>query len=265
MMSRLTGAASTSRLDRPMPITWFAVAGAFLFASFIKGTTGMGFPLIATPTLALLLDIRTTYALLLLPNILMDLWQVGRGALPWHLWRQIFPLLLATAIGVVVGTRIMIAVPVAVIYLTLAGAILLFLGASRFRLAGDIPDRWDIPLASLAGFSGGVLTGMTNIGGPIGPMYLLARRYGKRDFVKGVASMFLTAKLSQLAALSGWGLYPLRLLPWSAALSLIALGAFRVGLKAQDRVNQEGFSRILRVVLAVMAVFFVYRALRAGG
>jgi uncharacterized membrane protein YfcA len=52
-----------------VPITWLAVAAAFLFASFIKGTTGMGFPLIATPMLALVLDIRTTYALLLLPNM----------------------------------------------------------------------------------------------------------------------------------------------------------------------------------------------------
>jgi uncharacterized protein len=246
-----------------MPITWVAVAGAFLFASFIKGTTGMGFPLIATPTLALLLDIRTTYALLILPNILMDVWQIGRDALPWHLWRQIAPLLVASAVGVIVGTRIMIAVPVGVIYLTLAGSIVLFLASSRLRL-GTIPDRWDVPLGSLAGFASGVLTGMTNIIGPIGALYLLARQYQKRDFVKGVASMFLTAKLSQLAALSGWGLYPLRLVPWSAALTAVALGAFWVGLKTQDRVNQEGFGRILRAMLAVMAVFFLYRGLSGG-
>jgi len=246
-----------------MPITWVAVAGAFLFASFIKGTTGMGFPLIATPTLALILDIRTTYALLILPNILMDVWQIGRDALPWRLWRQIAPLLIASAVGVVVGTRIMIAVPVWVIYLTLAGSIGLFLASHRLQL-GAIPDRWDVPLGSLAGFASGVLTGMTNIIGPIGAMYLLARRHQKHDFVKGVASMFLTAKLSQLAALSGWGLYPLRLVPWSAALTAVALGAFWVGLKAQDRVDQEGFGRILRAMLTVMAVFFLYRGLSAG-
>ncbi len=246
-----------------MPITWVAVAGAFLFASFIKGTTGMGFPLIATPTLALILDIRTTYALLILPNILMDIWQIGRDALPWHLWRQITPLLVASAVGVVVGTRIMIAVPVGVIYLTLAGSILLFLASSRLRL-GTIPDRWDVPLGSLAGFASGVLTGMTNIIGPLGAMYLLARRYQKRDFVKGVASMFLTAKLIQLVALSGWGLYPLRLLPWSALLTGVALGAFWVGLKTQDRVNQEGFGRILSAMLAVMALFFLYRGFSTG-
>jgi uncharacterized membrane protein YfcA len=246
-----------------MPMTWFAVAGAFLFASFIKGTTGMGFPLIATPMLALLLDIHTTYALLILPNMLMDVWQIGRGALPWPLWRQIAPLLVATAVGVVAGTRLMIAVPVSAIYLTLAGAIGLFLVSSRLP-QGTIPDRWDVPLGSLAGLVSGLLAGLTNIVGPIGAMYLLARRYRKRDFVKGVASMFLTAKLGQLAALSGWGLYPLRLVPWSALLTGVALGAFWVGLRTQDRVNQEGFGRILRAMLAVMAAFFLYRGISAG-
>jgi uncharacterized protein len=246
-----------------MPITWVAVAGAFLVASFIKGATAMGFPLIATPALALLLDIRTTYALLIAPNILMDVWQIGRGALPWQLWRQIAPLLVATGVGVVAGTRIMIAVPVGVIYLTLGGAIALFLASSRLRL-GSIPDRWDGPLGSLAGLASGLLIGMTNITGPLGAMYLLARRFEKRDFVKGVASMFLTAKLSQLAALSGWGLFPLRLVPWSAALTGVALCAFYAGLKTQDRVNQEGFGRILRAVLAVMATFFLYRGFAAG-
>jgi hypothetical protein len=48
-----------------MGITWVVVAGAFLLASFVKGTTGMGFPLIATPMVALLVDIKTTYAILL--------------------------------------------------------------------------------------------------------------------------------------------------------------------------------------------------------
>lgn len=41
-------------------------------ASYVKGTTGMGFPIIATPMVAMLGDIRTTYALSPLPNIPMD-------------------------------------------------------------------------------------------------------------------------------------------------------------------------------------------------
>ena len=62
-----------------MQLIWLAVAGAFLVASYVKGMTGMGFPLIATPVVAMVLDIRTTYALLLMPNILMELFLIARG------------------------------------------------------------------------------------------------------------------------------------------------------------------------------------------
>ena len=165
-----------------MGITWVAVAGAFLLASYIKGTTGMGFPLIATPMVAMLVDIRTTYALLLMPNILMDVFQIGRAELPWPLWRRLAPLLGTTVIGVFLGTRIMIA----------------------------IPER---------------------------AILLLALQFDKRDFVKGIASMFLVAKVSQLVAIARWGLYTPAILQWSAGLTAVALGAFWVGLKTQDRVH----------------------------
>jgi len=39
-------------------LTNVLVGLALLLAGFVKGASGMGFPLIATPTVALLLDIR---------------------------------------------------------------------------------------------------------------------------------------------------------------------------------------------------------------
>ena len=180
-----------------MGITWVVVAGAFLLGSFVKGTTGMGFPLIATPMVALLVDIKTTYAILVVPNILMDVWQLSRGRLPWLLWRRLSWLLFTTAVGAWLGTRILISVPERFIYLALAAMILIF----------------------------------------------------------------LVAKLSQLAAISRWGLYTGEILRWSAGLTAIALVAFWVGLRVQDRVPQATFARILHGLLLGMELFFIYRGL----
>jgi len=52
------------------------LVGVFLLlAAYVKGTTGMGFPLIATPMVVLLLDIRTAITILIIPNIVMDIGQ----------------------------------------------------------------------------------------------------------------------------------------------------------------------------------------------
>jgi hypothetical protein len=130
---------------------------------------------------ALLVDIRTTYALLLMPNILMDALQIARGELPWAPWRRLAPLL------------------------ALAAMILLFLASSRMRVGLRMPQGWERWLGPLTGFVGGVLNGVTNVFSPIGAMYLLALQFEKQDFVKAIASIFLVAKISQLAASSRWG------------------------------------------------------------
>ena len=245
-----------------MEFTWVAVAGAFLLASFVKGTTGMGFPLIATPMVALLVDIKTTYALLVLPNILMDTLQIVRGHWPWHVWRRLVWLLGTTVVGVFLGTRILISVSDRFICLALAAMILVFLASGYLRIRVAVPRRWEGLLSPAVGFLGGVLAGVTNVVGPLTAVYLLALGFEKREFVKAVAAIFLMTKVSQLVAISRWGLYTTDILWWSAGLTVVALSAFWVGLRVQDRVPQAAFSRILYVLLFGMGGFFVYRSLR---
>jgi uncharacterized membrane protein YfcA len=243
-------------------MTWLFVAGAFLFASYIKGATGMGFPLIATPMVALLVDLRTTYVLLLLPNILMDVIQILRGKAPWAVWRRLVPVFVTTAGGVFLGTRILIAVPERAISLALAAVILLFLAVARLRLELTIPRCWEGLLGAITGLVGGTLNGVTNVYGPIATIYLLGLRLEKREFVKGVSAIFLTSKVSQLVALSRWGLYSPGVFRESLGLSVIALAAFWVGLKTQDSVRQDSFLRLIHVLLAAMAGYYVYRGIR---
>src|SRR5512141_2313783 len=110
-----------------MGLTHLLVGVAVVLGAFVKGTTGMGFPLIATPMVALVVDIRTTYALLLPSNILMDVLQVGRDGLPWALWRRLAVSLVAVVPGVFLGTRILVAVRDWAVHLALAATILAFL------------------------------------------------------------------------------------------------------------------------------------------
>jgi hypothetical protein len=245
-----------------MDLTWVAVTAAFLVASFVKGTTGMGFPLIATPMVALLVDIKVAYALLVLPNIVMDALQIARGAWPWHLWRRLAWMLGTTVLGVFLGTRILLSVPERVIYLALAATILLFLGVISLRVRLVALSRWEAWLGPTVGLANGILAGITNVPGPLPALYLLGLDFEKRDFVKGLASIVLTAKLSQMAAISRWGLYTWEIVGWSAGLAGAALVGFGAGLRVHDRVPQATFGRVVHLLLFGMGVVFIYRGLR---
>ena len=244
-----------------MDLKWVAVIVAFFLASFVKGTTGMGFPLIATPMVAMLVDIKTAYALLVLPNIVMDTLQIARGEWPWHLWRRLAWMLGMTAVGVFLGTRIMLSVPERVIYLALAATILVFLVCASLQIRLVTLSRWETWLGPTVGLANGILAGVTNVPGPLPALYLLGLDFEKLDFVKGLASIVLTAKLSQLVAIFRWGLYTGEILAWSTGLAGAALVGFGAGLRVHDRVPQAAFGRIVHLLLFGMGVVFIYRGL----
>jgi uncharacterized membrane protein YfcA len=242
-------------------LTWLYVTAGLLVASFVKGTTGLGFPLIATPMVALVVDLRTTYALLVLPNIVMDILQILRREPPWALWRRLLPLFIGNVLGVFLGTQIFLAIAARAVYAVLAGMIGLFLASTWLRLDLSISREQERWLGPLAGFLAGVLNGIANVPGPPLAIYLLGLELPKRDLVKALASTFLVTKIGQMAAISQGGMVTGGILLASSGLTVLALAGFWAGLQAQDRIPQRAFLRCLYVLLACMAGYYAFRAL----
>ena len=244
--------------------TTIIVAVALLIAAFTKGTTGFGFPLIATPMVTLLLDIRTAVTILLIPNILMDITQVFRGAFPTATARRFGWLLLCTVIGVFLGTKALVTLPLWILNLTLGISVLAFVVFSLFRMDYQIPPRRETIFSPVVGFVGGFLNGMTNAAGPVLAAYLYSLNFPKTEFVKGIATIFLVTKIAQLIAVSSWNLFTPEALRLSLVVTLFILAGFYAGLKAQDHVNQQTFNRGLLALLFVIGVVLVVRALTSS-
>jgi uncharacterized membrane protein YfcA len=116
-------------------------------------------------------------------------------------------------------------------------------------------------LSPPAGLISGFLNGMTNAGGPSLAIYLYSLKLPKRDFVKSIATIFVIMKATQLAAVSTWNLLNWNTLSLSLQVTLLILLGFYVGLKIQDRVNQQTFNRGLLVLLFVIGTTLILRAL----
>jgi uncharacterized protein len=241
--------------------TTILVGISLLIAAFVKGTTGLGFPMIATSTVALLLDIRTAVTILIIPNLVMDVTQVFRGGFPHALWRRFAWLLVLTVVGVFLGTTVLVLLPLWVLNFCLGVMVLLFVLANCLHFEFTISPRAERILSPPAGLIGGFLNGMTNAAGPSLAIYLYSLRLQKKDFIKALATIFVITKASQLAAVSTWNLLNWGTLVLSLKVTLIVLLGFYAGLKIQDRVNQQTFNRGLLVLLFVIGVIVIARAL----
>src|SRR5262249_24577181 len=72
-----------------------------LLAALVKGAIGFGFPTLGTPLLALVIDVKTAVAVLVIPNMVMDGLQLRRSGPIGDSPRRLAPLLVFSMIGTV--------------------------------------------------------------------------------------------------------------------------------------------------------------------
>jgi len=245
----------------PFDLTHILVAVVLLFAAYVKGASGMGFPLISTPMVALLLDIRTAITILIIPNLVMDITQVFRGGFPVAVLRRFGWFSLSTIIGVFLGTKVLIVLPLWILNLCLGVMVFIFVVSNWLRFEFTISPKLESVLSLPAGLISGFLNGMTNAAGPALAIYLYHLKLPKLEFIKSIAAIFIITKLSQLVAVSTWDLFNWSTLSLSLGVTLFVLLGFYAGLKTQDRVNQSTFNRGLLILLFVIGTILMWRAL----
>jgi len=148
-------------------LTYVLVGVALLFAAFVKGATGLGFPLIATPTVALLLDIRIAVTILILPNLLMDVTQVFRDGFPSAILRRFKSMIGLTMIGVFLGTMVLVMLPLWALNLCLGIMVIVFVISNLLKFDFTISPAAEKILSPIVGLLSGFLNGMTNAAGPV--------------------------------------------------------------------------------------------------
>jgi uncharacterized membrane protein YfcA len=236
-------------------------AAAIVLAAVVKGSIGFGFPTLATPLLALAVDVKTAVAVTIVPNLVMDGWQAARrgglGAMAWRLT----PLLLGGAVGTIVGTRLLIGLPPSTAAAVLGGFLLAFVLLNATRVRVRVPVGWEPWLSPVAGLGAGIIGGITNVPGTPLVIYFYALGLEKGEFVRATAISFVVLKLTQLAAVAHFGLMTWPLLAASFGLTAVAMGGFLLGLQIQDRLDPVTFNRVVLGFLTGLGVWLIVRAL----
>ncbi len=231
-------------------------------ASFVKGVIAFGFPVVATPLLAMVVDVKTAIALSIVPNIVMDALQVGRrtGNL-LATARRVAVLLAFGFLGTVVGTGSLLVMPprlaLAILAVVILGFVVLNVSGASFR----VPARGERWLSAPVGFAAGFLGGVTNVPGTLLVLYFHALGMAKQEFVRSVALCFLSYKLVQLATVASYGLLTWSLLGASVALTAVGLGGFWLGLRVQDALPERTFHRAVLAFLTLLGISLLGRSL----
>jgi uncharacterized membrane protein YfcA len=254
-------------LRRPVALSMISPTSAFflaivLFAGLVHGMLGLGFPLVATPMLALVLDVREAIVLTLLPTAALNVASILRGGSWRATLRRFWPLAAWAFVGSALGSRLLVVSDPRPFDLVLAGLIVLYLVASRLESFSLAWPRSSPQLAMLVfGLLGGLSAGTTNVMVPILIIYTLEMRLERTAMVQVFNLTFLGAKLAQIGVFGAAGAFTVDVLSLSVPLALAALVALGVGMRIHDRIRAETYRSAIRIVLAALAVALVGRYL----
>ena len=234
------------------------VIAIIVIAGLAHGTIGFGFPLVSTPLVALLVDIKTAVLVTVLPNVAVNIISILRGGN----WREsigkYWPLALWVVAGTLVGSRLLLTVPHEPLQVVLALMIVVFLLQDRLRtLDWSWSKRRPQLAACIFGLTAGVLSGAVNVAMPPLVIFLLTLELTPIALTQTLNLCFIAVKSVQALALGVADATSQKLLYASLPLIPLAAAAVWSGLRLQSRISGETYRELLRKALAAIAVALV--------
>jgi uncharacterized membrane protein YfcA len=236
------------------------VAAVLLASAFVHGVFGFGFPMLATPLLALGLDLPTAIQLTLLPTIATNLGSIAGERHRGEALRRFWPIPVFTGIGSFAGTQVLLTVDPEPFRLLLGLVLAGYLLTEHLHGAGRevrVP-HWGL---ALLGLVMGLLAGVVNIFAPVVILFALYTRMPMTLMVAAFNLSFVTSKSGQLLGFAWQGALDWQLVLqtlWALPAVLVALW---LGIRLRRRIRPAQYRRVLRGALWVLAVALVWDVL----
>jgi len=243
---------------------------AFLIAGFVKGVIGLGLPTVAIGLLGLVMPPAEAAALLVVPSLVTNVWQLAAGPSFMPLLRRLWPMLAGICIGTwaatAVGAGLLTggeadhasgahatgALGVALLIYACFGLI-----KARFR----VPQRVETRFSLLVGAVTGGVTAATGVFVIPAVPWLQAMELPRDDLVQALGLSFLTSTVAMAAGLAEGGAFDEATLGSSLLVLIPALAGMALGQWVRVRVHPETFRRCFFVGLLALGGHLALRPL----
>jgi uncharacterized membrane protein YfcA len=235
-------------------------AGAFLLAGFVKGVIGLGLPTVAIGLLGLVMTPAQAAAILVVPSLITNVWQLVTGGDVMLLTRRLWPMLIGVCVGTLIGAVTLSANnPQASIWLGIALIIYAALGLVKVQFR--VPPQSETWLGLIVGFLTGMATVATGVFVIPGVPYITAMDFDRNRMVQALGLSFTVSTITLALALAYQGQFHNEV-AWPALLALgVALVGMWFGQIIRNKVKAETFRLCFLLGLLALGVHLASRGL----
>lgn len=223
----------------------------FVLAGMVKGVTGMGLPTVAMALLGLVMPPLQAAAILVVPSLLTNMWQMLERQGLYPLWRRLRPMLLGVCAGMLLGGAL---------FARGEGKALLGVALVLYALLGLSSWQWTVRagqewwLGPVVGVATGILTALTGVFVLPAVPYLQALRLEKDALVQAMGLSFTVSTLALATLLAGQGAWQAADAGLSFVAQLPALLGLALGSRLRQRLEPRLFRRCFFATLLLLGV-----------
>lgn len=240
------------------------IFGALAIGSFAKGMTGLGLPPVSIAILAVFFGVEHAIVVTTIPvafsNIqIVWMWRKRITEIP-----QVWPPLIAAAIGVAAGTWVLANLDERMLTIVLTVWIALYLLTVLFNLKIEPDGKMARVLSPLIAAGAGICQGATGMSGPFIATWAHAWGFVKETYVFATALLFTSISVTHVFGVGIAGLYDQERIV-QGLLAIIPVMIFiPLGMRLTEKVSARVFNLVIIAIIAAMEVKLVWGLVQGG-
>jgi hypothetical protein len=235
-------------------------AFALFLGGVVKGTFGIGTPLLTVPLMSLVLPAHLTVVLMAAPVVLANAWQAFHAGNPVAAIRRFWPVCVAILGGTYVGTRLLATIDTGPLLAIIGSLIICFALIQYATPLYRSPPHLERPAGVGIGLVSGVVGGVTSMFGPPLILYLLSLHLHRDTFVQAISLLFLWAVIPWVVTLYLFGLLDTATTILSLGSAIPTFGGILAGQQLRRHVNETRFRGIVLLLVAISGSVMLVRA-----
>ncbi|MBB3541299.1 MULTISPECIES: sulfite exporter TauE/SafE family protein [unclassified Rhizobium] len=245
----------TTLASLPLVIVIFLVAGV------VKGITGMGLPTVAMGLLGALVSPLAAAALLVVPSLITNIWQLAAGPNVFPATRRLWPMMAAIAVATIASSAFITGGHSNGPTAALGAVLMLYAIYTLVAQPLSIPawqERW---LSPAIGLVTGLVTGATGVFVVPAVPYLQSLNLCRDDLIQALGLSFTVSTIALAGGLAWHGEYQGSALMMSTMAVVPALAGMIAGQAIRTRINPARFRAWFLIGLFLLGLEMFARAL----
>ena len=245
--------------DSTTIVIWVSLT--FVAAGLIKGVVGMGLPTVAMGVLSLVMAPAAAAAMLVVPSLVTNVWQLLAGPAFGVLLRRLATMMVGVFAGTIIGIGVLTGQSASLAGASL-GAVLALYGAVGLAVPRfAVPAKVELWLSPLVGLVTGLVTGATGVFVIPAVPYLSSLGLAKEDLIQALGLSFTVSTVALACALGLSGQFQFTAASNSLLAVVPALAGMFIGQRVRSKLQPEAFRKWFFIGLVVLGVYMLARVL----